>query len=139
MAVTAANERTVLVLAIDTRVRLALAALVASTPELRLLAAVDSLAEALGAVKSDRPDVAVVDIRPVEPETGFAAVEHLAPLLPVVAVVAAGSHAPRAAQAGALAVCDKNGDADCLTATVRAAAEQLQPPTGNGRPAGSHH
>lgn len=135
MAMSAADERTVVVIAADSRVRQALGALVAATSGLRLITAASSPAAALDAVEVGDPDAAVVDVSVVDPGPGLAAIGQLSPLMPVIAVVAASSHRAPALAAGACAACDADGDADALSATVRAAAERPAPHAG-GRPTG---
>jgi len=119
----------VLVVDRDARVRAALAALIDATPGLEVAAATGSVAEAALLAQATGAAVAVVDIEASRPDDDLAAIHELAGRLPVVAVCAANSAGARAVTAGATAFCDKDGDADCLTAAVAAAARRPAPLT----------
>ncbi len=66
-------------------------------------------------------DVAVVDV-PDGDGSGLRLVSRLASITPVVAVGLRASVGPAALGAGAFAFVEKDGDADTLVATIRAAA-----------------
>ena len=115
-------HRHVLVIGDDTRVRAALAALIDATPGLQVAATIGSTADALAIGRYVGATVAVVDVDAGQTEHDFATIRQLAEHLTVIAIGNATAGAIRALQAGATAVCDKNGDPDALTAAVEAAA-----------------
>lgn len=108
------TDRRVLVLAADTRVRCGLAALLDATAGLQVVAQAGSLRAALNAIAVRNPDVAVVDVCLNDAERSYAAIRAIAAMLPPVAVSAARADAAMAVAAGAIACCDKDGDADPL-------------------------
>ena len=112
----------VLVVDDDTRVRAAIAALIDATPGLQVAATIGSTADALAIGRYVGATVAVVDIDAGQTDDDFASIRELAEHLTVIAIGTATASAIRALQAGATAVCDKNGDPDALTAAVEAAA-----------------
>lgn len=116
-----ANER-VLVVDDDTRVRAALAALIDATPGLQVAATTASTADVVAIGRRVRATVAVVDVDSGQLAGGFSAIRGLAEHVTVVAVGDATAAGNRARDAGAIAVCDKNGNLDALTAAVQTAA-----------------
>lgn len=112
----------VLVVGDDARVRAALAALIDATPGLLVAATIGSTADALAIGRFVGATLAVVDLDAGQADDDFATIRELAELLPVIAVGHATAGCIRAMEAGATAVCDKNGNPDVLTATVEAAA-----------------
>lgn len=119
--------RRVLVVDRDERVRTALAALIDATPGLEVAATTGSIEDAGRVARAAGATVAVVDIEAAKPDDDLDTVRGLAAHLPVVAICAATSAGLRAVTAGATAFCDKDGDADCLTAAVTAAARRPTP------------
>lgn len=115
------NER-VLVVDGDARVRAALAALIDTTPGLQVAATTGSAAAAGALGRLVGATVAVVDVDADQTNDNLATIHELAEQLPVIAVCDATAGGIRALEAGATAVCDKNGDPDALTAAVVAAA-----------------
>jgi len=111
----------VLVVDHDARVRAALAALIDATPGLEVAAVTGSTADAIAVARSMVASVVVIDVD-AHPGDAFTTIHELAEHLPVVAVSNATSGSGGALIAGAMALCDKNGDADSLTAAVAAAA-----------------
>ena len=121
MTTPTAQPRRVLVVDRDPRVRAALTALIDATPGLEVAAAT-SLTELPCVLGTPAADVAVVDVTAGHPEDDLAAIRDLSARLPVVAVSAAGTDGVHAIAAGAMACCDKDGDADCLIAALTAVA-----------------
>ena len=123
---TSVNQR-VLVVDVDARVRAAVAALIDATPGLQVAATLGSTADAVAIGRLVGATIAVVDV-----DTGNASqdlrVRELAEHLAVIAVCSDADGRRKALEAGAIAVCDKNGDPDALTAAVEAAARTAPEP-----------
>lgn len=123
---TSVNQR-VLVVDVDARVRAAVAALIDATPGLQVAATLGSTADAVAIGRLVGATIAVVDV-----DTGNAShdlrVRELAEHLAVIAVGSDAKGRRKALEAGAIAVCDKNGDPDALTAAVEAAARTAPEP-----------
>jgi DNA-binding NarL/FixJ family response regulator len=115
------NEQ-VLIVDDDARVRAALAALIDATPGLQVAAAIGSTADAVAIGRFVGANVAIIDVHAGQTDDDFATIRELAEHLTVIAVGNAMAGGIRALEAGAIAVCDQNGDSDALTATVEAAA-----------------
>lgn len=110
--------RRILVVDDDARVRHAIGQLIDRTPGLRLAAAVGTADEA---AQTSDVDLAVVDVRLPDPESGLDLVRRLSARIPVIAISFTGSLATPAGCAGATAFCDKDGDTDALIDTIFAA------------------
>ncbi|HEY9494956.1 MAG TPA: hypothetical protein VIR15_08900 [Intrasporangium sp.] len=111
----------VLVIDADARVRAALVALIDATPGLQVAAAIGSTADAVAIGRGVGATVVVVDVDGGGADGDVVAIRELAEHLTVIAVSNDTAGAIRAYEAGAVAVCDKNGDPDVLTAAAKAA------------------
>ena len=111
----------VLVVVDAARVRAALTALIDATPGLQVAAATGPTADVGDIARAAGATIAVVDVDTGQADVDLAALRELAPHLAVIAV-GSGADGRRALEAGAIALCDKNGDPDALTAAVTAAA-----------------
>ena len=111
----------VLVVDDDARVRSALAALIEATPGLTVVGAVGSAADALAIGRAVGAAVVVVDVDDGR-DDDVATIRELAEHYAVIAVGDATARGLRALEAGAAAVCEKDGDPDPLIAAVEAAA-----------------
>ncbi|GAB3055384.1 hypothetical protein GCM10027053_15270 [Intrasporangium mesophilum] len=130
------NER-VLVVDHDTRVRAALAALIDATPGLQVAATTRSTDDAVAVGRLVGATIAIVDVDTGRTADNLAVVRELAQHLAVIAVGNGAHGRRRALDAGAIAVCDKNGDSDALTAAVVAAARHRPPRAGTTEDVGS--
>jgi two-component system response regulator DevR len=110
--------RRILVVDDDARVRHAIGHLIDGTPGLRVAAAVSNADEAEAACQTTDPDLAIVDVRAPDMETGLNLIRSLSSRMPVIAISVAGSLARPATRAGASAFCDKDGDTDALLNAV---------------------
>lgn len=121
------NTRRVLVVERDARVRSALTAIINATPGLQVVAALTSATDVDSAIRACDATIAVVGVGVADADQDLSVVRQLSTRLPVVAISAATCDGARAVEAGATTFCDEDGNADCLTAAVAAAARRHGP------------
>jgi DNA-binding NarL/FixJ family response regulator len=121
--------RRILVVDDDPRVRHAVRHLIDGMPGLHVAAVASNADEAEAACRTSVPDLAIVDVRVPDRESGLKLIRSLSTRMPVIAISVTGSLARPATRAGATAFCDKDGNTDALINAVLAAL-------GNDPPAG---
>lgn len=109
----------VLVVEDDPRVRQGLRRLLASTPDLRVVAEADRSADARRAVTAVGPDCALVAVRSQAPGDRIELVRELARALPVIATSPDAGARGAALGAGAMLYLEQGGDPEVLVAALR--------------------